>query len=175
MNAYEFTLRFALPSADADMDSLLESLAEEGCDDALIGIGVPGRIALDFNRSAASAREAVFGAIGDVRRAVPGAVLIEATPDLVGVTDIADVAGCSRQNIRQLMAASGASAPVPVHESKQATWHLAPVLDWLARDKNYEVDRNLRDLAEVTMQVNIGAGAMRCDANAQAEIRALFA
>lgn len=32
------------------MDALFERLAEEGCDDALVGVGQPRRLALEFTR-----------------------------------------------------------------------------------------------------------------------------
>ena len=75
---YTFTFKYQLPSEDSDMDALLERLAEEGCDDALVGVGQPGRLALEFIREAPSAREAIESALEDVRRAVPNARLIEA-------------------------------------------------------------------------------------------------
>lgn len=56
---------------------MVERLGEAGCDDALVGIGQPGRLALEFNREAADADEAVRSALADVRRAVPSAKLIE--------------------------------------------------------------------------------------------------
>ena len=73
-----FTLAYQLPSDDNDMDAIMDRLAEEGCDDALVGIGQPGRLALEFVREASSAHNAIEGAIEDVRRAVPNARLIEA-------------------------------------------------------------------------------------------------
>ena len=73
-----FTLNYELTSDESDMDTLVERLAEEGCDDALVGVGQPGRLALEFVREAASAHDAIEGAIEDVRRAVPNARLIEA-------------------------------------------------------------------------------------------------
>jgi len=75
---FAFTLKYQLTSDESDMDSLVERLAEEGCDDALVGVGQPGRLALEFVREAASAHDAIEGAIEDVRRAVPNARLIEA-------------------------------------------------------------------------------------------------
>jgi hypothetical protein len=71
----------------------------------LIGVGQAGRIALDFTREANTAFEAVSSAIADVKQAIPGAKLVEATPDLVGLTDVADIIGCSRQYMRKLMIA----------------------------------------------------------------------
>lgn len=72
-----FTLKYQLPSDDNDMDAIMNRLAEVGCDDALLGIGQPGRMALEFVREAPSAPDAIEGAIEDVRRAVPNARLIE--------------------------------------------------------------------------------------------------
>ena len=75
---FTFTLHYQLTSDESDMDTLVERLAEEGCDDALVGVGQPGRLALEFIREAPSAREAIESALEDVRRAVPNARLIEA-------------------------------------------------------------------------------------------------
>ncbi|WP_138738332.1 hypothetical protein [Pseudomonas sp. FSL W7-0098] len=75
---FTFTLKYELTSDESDMDTLMESLAEEDCDDALIGVGLPGRLALEFVREAPSADDAIEGAIENVRRAVPNARLIEA-------------------------------------------------------------------------------------------------
>ncbi len=73
-----FTLNYELTSDESDMDTLVERLAEEGCDDALVGVGQPGRLALEFVREAPTAHDAIEGAIEDVRRAIPNARLIEA-------------------------------------------------------------------------------------------------
>jgi hypothetical protein len=73
-----FTLKYQLTSDESDMDALVERLVEEGCNDALVGVGQPGSLALEFIREAPSAHDAIEGAIEDVRRAVPTARLIEA-------------------------------------------------------------------------------------------------
>ncbi len=59
---------------------------------------------------------------------MPSATLIEAAPDLVGLTDIADIVGMSRQNMRKLMLAHPASFPPPVHEGASSLWRLWEVL-----------------------------------------------
>ncbi|VVO55710.1 hypothetical protein PS893_00520 [Pseudomonas fluorescens] len=74
---FTFTLNYQLTSDESDMDALVERLAEEGCDDALVGVGQPGCLALEFIRGAPSADDAIEGAVKDVRRAVPNARLIE--------------------------------------------------------------------------------------------------
>ncbi|MFQ5548969.1 MAG: helix-turn-helix transcriptional regulator, partial [Woeseia sp.] len=155
MKHYDFTLRFALGRPDADPESCLERLASEGCDDALIGLGSGGRIALNFTRRASSASDAVSSAVSDVKRAVPDAKLIEVGPDLVGLTDIAELLGFTRQNMRKLMIRNDTDFPLPVHDGKPAIWHLSTVLAWLKEKKPYPIDETLLDVARVSMQCNL--------------------
>jgi hypothetical protein len=54
-----FILNYELTSDESDMDTLVECMAEEGCDDALVGVGQPGRLALEFIREAASGDDAI--------------------------------------------------------------------------------------------------------------------
>lgn len=172
MNTYEFTLRFALSDPAVSVEERLERLAAAGCDDALPGIGHAGSIALAFTRSAASARRAVLGAVSDATRAMPGARPVEASPDLVGLTDVAALMGFSRQNMRQLMRGGG---PVAAHDGKPALWHLADILEWLADVRGYAVSPALRELAEVTRQLNLGMGAEQIDAGFQRALRTAVA
>ena len=151
---YEFTLKFALSDPNADPETVVEALQEQGCDDALVGIGKRGRIALDFSREAESAEHAVASAIADVRRAVPGARFIEATPDFVGVTDIANILGCSRQNVTKILATSGSRFPDPVHEGSAAIWHLESVLTWLMEHQDRDFDARLVEISRVNMRCN---------------------
>jgi hypothetical protein len=173
MNTYEFTLKFSLPVTESDMDSLVERLGEAGCDDALVGIGKPGRLALDFARDADSAYYAISSAMAEIKQVVPDAKLVEATPDLVGLTDVADIVGCSRQNIRKVMISSGAEFPVPVHEGKSALWHLSSVLVWLRETKSYKVEDDLLDVASINMQFNAARGMDAIDGMRQTEILTL--
>jgi hypothetical protein len=80
MNAYEFTLKFQLADPQADGN---------GCDDAVIGVGHKGTIALQFIREAESANAAIVSAIVGVRKTIPDAKLIEASPDFVGISGLA--------------------------------------------------------------------------------------
>ena len=154
MNEYEFTLKFLLPAYAPDPESHLEALGEAGCDDALVGVGQPGRIALDFIREARSAFAALSSAVRDVRAAIPDAVFAEASPDFVGLTDVADIAGFTRQNMRKLMLANTATFPAAVHDGSPALWHLARVLEWLQQQQR-PVDAALLDVARATMKLNI--------------------
>jgi len=93
---FEFRMIFKLGSASADPDTLVERLGAAGCDDAVVGIGHPGRIALDFARDACSVKEALVTAIRDVKTALPEAELIEVTPEFAGFADLSELARMSR-------------------------------------------------------------------------------
>lgn len=56
---FTFSLNYELTSDEIDVDALVERLAVEGCDDAFVGVGQPGRLALEFVREAPSADDAV--------------------------------------------------------------------------------------------------------------------
>ena len=49
---YTVTLKYQIGADDRDSDALVERLGEAGCHDALVGIGQPGRLALEFTREA---------------------------------------------------------------------------------------------------------------------------
>ena len=155
MTEYQFTLKFSLNSLEANIDELVERLGEAGCTDALVGIGQPGRIGLDFTREAKSASAAVQSALADVKRAIPNAELIEAAPDFVGLTDIAMLLGFSRQNMRKLAVQANSMFPPPVHEGTPTIWHLATVLDWLKSRGNYQIDDSLCEVAKTNRQFNL--------------------
>lgn len=167
MKEFEFTLKFSLTDDSIDADTYIEHLAEQGCDDALIGIGQNGRIALQFNRQAENALDAVFSAIENIKAAIPNAKLIEATPDLVGLTDIADVLGYTRQNIRKLMLNNKVSFPTPIHEGKTSLWHLSIVLNWCKQVGRYSIDESLLDVAKANMQLNIAKEATSLESSVQ--------
>ena len=155
MTEYEFTLKFSLRNAQADLQEYVELLGRSGCDDALIGIGQCGRIAFSFIRESMSAYEAVSSAIEDIRKVLPNARLIEAAPDLVGLTETADLLGFTRQNMRQLMIRAGATFPAPVRTGKPTIWHLSQLLVWMNKNRKYEIDEALIDVAKTNMEVNL--------------------
>lgn len=173
---YTFTLKYQLmEQAATSHDELVERLGEAGCDDALVGIGLPGRIALEFVREADSAEHALLSAVADVRKAIPTAVLIEAAPDLVGLTDVADVVGVSRQNMRKLMLAHTTTFPVPVHEGSASLWHLAEVMAWLEARGTYRIEAPLLEVATTAMQINLAKAALRVRPGLKKVLRPLVA
>ncbi|MES2721277.1 MAG: DNA-binding protein [Pseudomonadota bacterium] len=172
---YQFTLKYQLAEEDCEHNAIVERLGEAGCDDALIGLGQPGRIALEFMRDAPSAEAAVISALADVKQAIPTAKLVEATPDLVGITDVADLVGVSRQYMRKLIMSNAMSFPTPAHEGMGTVWHLANVVDWLNAKGSYTVDAKLADTAMATMQVNIAKEATQMQSQTQQALQGLVA
>ena len=174
MKEYEFTLKFNFSDASISPVNIVERLGASGCDDAIIGIGQPGRIALNFNRQAESALNAVCSAITDIKRIIPDAVLVEVTPDFVGLSDIAEILGFSRQNMRKLMINDRASFPTPIHEGKAAIWHLSTVLSWCREGGWYQVNELLQDVAEANMQLNIAKEIANIDPLMNSKISAVL-
>ena len=150
----EFTLKYRLSANDENHDALVERLYEAGCDDALVGLGVPGQLGLEFIREASSAEEAILSALADVTRAIPDAQLIEVGPDLVGLTEVADLLEMSRQNMRKVMLKNPAEFPVPVHSGSSSIWHLALVLQFL-QEREYSVSQPMVDVSRAAMRLNI--------------------
>ena len=163
MIEYDFTLTFNFSDGTKDPEFYIEKLINSGCDDALIGIGKKGKIALNFTRESDSALTALCSAIEDVKSAIPDAMLIEATPDFVGLSDIAEVLGYSRQNIRKLMLNHQTDFPSPIHEGSSAIWHLSNVLSWFKQGERYQIDESLFDIAKANMQLNIVKDSINLD------------
>jgi hypothetical protein len=126
MRTYEFTLCYALPDGSARPDDHLDALYEAGCDDAVVGVGAAGTIALMFSRQARSAKQAVRSAMADVLKAIPRIELIEVKPDLVSLAEIAGALGFSRQNLQKYAAGRmrtvKARFPMPVISGPTALW-----------------------------------------------------
>ena len=172
MKEYEFILKFDLPNSE-DPAQYIDALYEAGCDDATVGIGQKGKIALDFTREASSAFDAVSSAISDIKKAIPGDRLIEATPDIVGLTDISEIIGCTRQNIQKLVGANRAVFPSPIHEGSMAIWHLYKVLEWFKSRGGYEINDSLIEVSSANMQFNIARQMRDIDPTGQSKINSM--
>lgn len=156
MKEYEFELKYALQDTKVDLDECAGALYSNGCDDALIGTGQAGKIAIRFNREAENAFEAVKSAMLDVKKCLPEARLIESNPDLVGLSDIAGFLGCTRQNVRKLMLNHFAEFPDPLHDGSTQIWRLAEVLNWVRTSRNdAPIEDSLWEVAEANMHFNI--------------------
>ncbi len=153
MADYEFVLKFLAREGALSSFDVVERLGEAGCTDATVGTGVAGVVALDFARNAASAEDAMASAIVDVRTALPGALLLEASPDLVGLSDVADRVGVARQSIRKLWIGND-DFPAPIYSGSVSLWHLDDVLRWLKGRAGYDPIPSVMDIAAVARAVN---------------------
>lgn len=175
MTEYNFTLKFDFSDPQVDPNTYIDKLYEGGCDDALIGLGRQGCIALNFIRGAESAFEAVSGAIVDVKAIIPDAALIEASPDFVGLTDVAKIIGCTRQNVRNLILSSKSKSPLPVYEGIPSIWHLFDILIWLQQSQSYAIDQSLLEISSVNMSFNIARNWQKIEPGLQENIKVLVA
>jgi len=172
---YNFILKYQLSELDCSHDALVERLGAAGCDDALVGLGQPGRIALEFNRESKNAESALISALSDVKAAIPTARLIEVAPDFVGLTDVADVIGVTRQNMRKLMVSHPTSFPAPVHDGSASVWHLAEVMSWLQSKGSYKLEQQVLEVATTAMHINIAKESRPIAPHLIREVRALLA
>lgn len=91
------------------------------------------------------------------------------------MTDIAELVGFSRQNMRKLYLHHSTDFPPPVHGGNPAIWHLAKVLVWLKQRKTYKIDDRLLDVAQTTMQFNLIRETRELKQRVHRELRELVA
>ena len=60
---YEFNLKFKLGVGGINHDEIMRRLADAGCTDALVGLGLPGYVGLEFIREADSTLDAILSAL----------------------------------------------------------------------------------------------------------------
>ncbi|EAZ92733.1 helix-turn-helix transcriptional regulator [Crocosphaera chwakensis] len=173
MGEYEFTLKFELPDQNIDPEIYIDQLYEPGCDDALIGIGKKGYIALDFIRESETAYLVVSSAMEDVLKVIPQANILEVAPDFVGITDIAKLLGCTRQNIQKLIPKDNAKCPHAVYRGSQSIWHLADILTWLVENKDYQIEESLIEIAQTTRHLNLAKQINKLSPNWEEQFKTL--
>ena len=164
MENYTFVLNFTLPGRDASPEQYLDALYDAGCDDAVVGVGQYGMIGLDFTRAAASAEDAIRSALANVLTAIPGAILVRAGPDLVGLTEMAAIFGFSRQNMRKYATGqSGGSAafPLPVVLGEPSLWHLAEIVAWLKLHTSVPAQEHVLEVSKAAAKLNFEVESKR--------------
>jgi hypothetical protein len=157
MKTYSFVLNFNLPDPDARPECYVDALYEAGCDDATVGIGKQGMVGLDFSRAARDAELALKSAIKDVMTAIPGAALVQAGPDLVGLTDMAEIFGFSRQNMRKYATGPhGARQPFPAPAvlGEPSLWHLAEIASWMKANTTLPVPDRILEVSKAAAHLN---------------------
>lgn len=169
-----FEFKYQLSRDDDHQRDIVERLGEEGCTDALIGTGRPGRIAMEFSRDATSAYAAITSALADVRRAIPTARLIGVAPDLVELIDIAEYAGVSRQIMHELVNNNADTFPMPVYTGSTTLWHLDDVLHWLAPRGSHAIEPGTLEVATIARQLNIAIQARQIEPDLFHQLQALL-
>lgn len=158
MNSYVFGLLYEVTSAES-MENFAESIFSQVGDDAMPGVADEGLIFVEFDRRCVSAMDAVNSAVSEIQNAIEDATFVNASHDYVGITDIANYLGKSRQYIRRLWEDHKSKGfPRPVHaQGKTPVWHLAQVLDYLVESEVLVRDKIkiLHETAIATMQKNV--------------------
>jgi hypothetical protein len=161
MATYDFSLMFALSDASAEPASFLDALYEAGCDDATVGVGRRGSIGLEFSREAVSADRAIRSAVAGVQRAIRGAQLLEVKPDLVNLSDVAELFDVSRQNVRKYAAGEMRTVevpfPVPCFSGTPSLWHLYEIIVWLTMHTDLRAPKEIIELSFAAYKINLEA------------------
>lgn len=156
---YAFVLRFILIK-ELDLPGHAAWLAEHINGVVSADLKPGRRLVVTFERRGPTARKAVAKAIDDVRLAIPDAILQHVGPDLVGLTDLADLLGISRQYMRKLWQMHAYTFPVPVYEGKLSLWHLSSLLKWVQRVQVSAVDDAVWEVAQLARDLNASSAAM---------------
>lgn len=132
---YDFTL--VLSGVDALSPDVMDALFEAGCDDATPSLR-SGTVSLTFSRLATDFKEAVLGAIRDVKRAGIGAEVLRVDiSNLVTLAEIARRVDRSRQLVHQFMTGKRGPGgfPPPACQVSDSTslWAWSEVAAWLRR------------------------------------------
>ena len=140
MPIHHFTL--IIDGADLLDESVVDSLFESGCDDALVG-STDGVQFIDFDRSAASLDEAVLSAVADVEQVEGVRVLRMAGAGLVSIADIAARTGRTREGVRLLVAGArgpgGFPPPVTDPRDRYRLWRWSDVERWFRSEVGEEI------------------------------------
>ena len=140
MPIHHFTL--IVDGVDLQHESVVDSLFEAGCDDALVGCTDSVQF-IDFDREAASLDDAVLSAVADVER-VPGVQVVRmAGAGLVSIADIAARTGRTREGARLLVAGTrgpgGFPPPVTDPRARYRLWRWGDVERWFRREVGEEI------------------------------------
>ena len=152
MPTYNFSLLISQPSVDEE--AAADKLYGGGCDDALFSVS-GGVYEVEFDREAASLKEAILSAIRDVKQSGIGARVVRVLPDdLVNANAIADRSGKTRQAVRLwIRRERGQGFPAPrARVGKSPVWSWAVVAEWL-RGRG-ELDVDVAENATVLAKIN---------------------
>ncbi len=148
MTVYSFSL--VLNGVNSEMPKLEDQLYEAGCDDALVCFY--GRtVYLVFDRESESFRQAVLSAIQQIESLVGCRVKSVDAGGYVGVSDIAERSGLTKQSISLLKEGKRGKGdfPSPLYRlsGKQPLWQWSEIAEWLSNyDKLLRTWRKMQSL-----------------------------
>jgi len=156
MALYNFTL--TLSGVTYETDGLEDALFESGCDDALV-CAYGHAVYLEFDREAESLHEAIMSAVQNVESAGIGAIVASVDSALVGLSDIAENAGMSRQAIAMLKDGTRGNGnfPCPVQRIKGQSplWDWSDVAAWLEENGRLKAGSDLVENARTLSKWNL--------------------
>ncbi|PLR37298.1 DNA-binding protein [Chimaeribacter californicus] len=167
MPVYHFSLTLA--GVTPATPNLEQHLFEQGCEDALI-CAYNQTVYLEFDREADDFSSALLSAVRDCEAAPLRASVVAADADLVGLSDIAELTGMTRQAIALLKEGKRGTGnfPSPVQRLKGASplWRWAEVAAWLAEQQRLppEMADNARQLAALNLALQLRAKEQRAAA-----------
>ncbi|KTG24190.1 hypothetical protein AWR38_09355 [Idiomarina sp. WRN-38] len=154
MNTYNFSL--VLGGISSRTPLLEDKLYNAGCDDALICF-YGSTVYLQFDREAAGFQHAVLSAIQQVESLKGCQVTSVDAGGYVGISDIAERTGLTKQSISLLKEGKRGNGnfPSPLYRltGKQPLWQWSEVAEWLA---SYEkIPKQLAAHAELVSNLNL--------------------
>lgn len=156
MALYNFTL--TLSGITYETEGLEDALYESGCDDALI-CAYGNSVYVEFDREADSLDEAISSAVENIESARIGAIVESVDSALVGLSDVAEITGMSRQAIAMLKDGTRGSGdfPCPLQRIKGQSplWDWANVAQWLLKNGRLKEGSELVINARVLSKWNL--------------------
>ena len=154
MTVYSFSL--VLDGVNSETPKLEDQLYEAGCDDALVCFY--GRtVYLVFDRESESFRQAVLSAIQQIESLVGCRVKSVDAGGYVGVSDIAERSGLTKQSISLLKEGKRGKGdfPSPLYRlsGKQPLWQWSEIAEWLSNHD--KLPQNLAQNAELVNDLNL--------------------
>lgn len=162
MTEFLFSLTFSVPlfcekEAERQVINLHES--ERIGDQISVGFGKPGQLKIDFFTDGHSAEVIIRESIEEVERIVSDSYLCEVGPDLVNLSILADLYGCSRQNMRKYASGENGRSlspfPAPsVSSDNNILWHLFYLIEWFEENTQLKTPVGLKEVARAAAKIN---------------------
>jgi|HubBroStandDraft_6_1064221.scaffolds.fasta_scaffold73311_2 hypothetical protein len=133
MNDYTFTLRFLLPGRRAE--DLSTWVYERIADASLMGPDDDGSFLLEFDRRSTSLPSALVGALGELLRILPDAIVLRIEEDdLATMADIAKRSGRTPESVRLLVNGRRGPGGFPPAagrlDARTKVWRWADAAQW---------------------------------------------